>query len=253
MAYGKGNDAPVIDAEFNHPRLVEIYDLVCPWGVEDDFFLAVAGEDPGSRVLDYGCGTGRLALGMAAAGHRVTGIDPARASLDAARRKPGAGAVRWIEGMSGVLPAAAFETAFMTSHVAQFVTEDSAWAALLAELRRALVPGGRLAFDSRDPAAREWERWNPVDRRGRVTLADGTRVEMFTEVVEVQGPLVTFIHHYGFDQGEALLSRSTLRFRPEAELRTSLAAAGFEVEQIYGGWAREPVGEGCGEFVVVAR
>jgi ubiquinone/menaquinone biosynthesis C-methylase UbiE len=242
----------VRDAEFNEPRLVEIYDIVCPWGREDDFFLGLANETPGSRLVDYGCGTGRLALGLAAAGHVVTGVDPARASLDAARRKVGAQAVRWVEGLSDALPAA-FDTALMTSHVAQFVTEERAWATLLADLRRALVAGGRLAFESRDPAAREWERWNPAERRGQVRLNDGTRVEMFTEVVEVAGPLVTFVHHYRLRDGEELLSRSTLRFRPEAELRSSLAEAGFIVEAIYGGWGREAVGQGDGEFIVVAR
>ncbi len=91
---------------------------------DDDFFLCVAGETPAARVLDLGCGTGRLALAMAAAGHAVTGVDPARASLDAARAKPGADEVTWIEGTSSVLPDAAFDVAVMTSHVAQFFGTD---------------------------------------------------------------------------------------------------------------------------------
>ena len=45
----------------------------------------------------------------------------------------------------------------------------------------------------------------------------------------------------------------TLRFRTEDELRTSLAAAGFVVEHVFGGWDREPVGAGDGEFLVIAR
>jgi SAM-dependent methyltransferase len=213
----------------------------------------VANETPGPRVLDYGCGTGRLALGLVAAGHAVTGVDPARASLDAAGRKVGAEAVTWVEGLSDVLREGGFDTGLMTSHVAQFVTEDAEWAALLGDLRRALAPGGRLIFDSRDPAAREWERWNPTERRGQVRLGDGSRVEVFTEVEEVAGQLVTFAHHYRFAGGEELLSRSTLRFRPKAELHSSLREAGFTVEAIFGGWRREPVGEGDGEFIVVAR
>ncbi|MBT2365909.1 hypothetical protein J7E88_11475 [Streptomyces sp. ISL-10] len=50
-----------------------------PWPGEDDFFLPVVAESPGARVLDLGVGTGRLALGTAAAGHTVTGVDPAQA------------------------------------------------------------------------------------------------------------------------------------------------------------------------------
>jgi 2-polyprenyl-3-methyl-5-hydroxy-6-metoxy-1,4-benzoquinol methylase len=69
-----------------------------PWSREDDSFLAVVNEIPGARVLDLGCGTGCLTLGRAVAGHAVTGVDPARTSLDAARAKPDAHRVTWIEG-----------------------------------------------------------------------------------------------------------------------------------------------------------
>jgi hypothetical protein len=37
----------------------------------------------------------------------------------------------------------------MTAHVAQFFTDDDEWGELLRALHNALVPGGRLAFDSR--------------------------------------------------------------------------------------------------------
>jgi acetyl esterase/lipase len=52
-------------------------------------------DEPATRVLDLGCGTGRLALALSAAGYVVTGVDPARASLDVARSKPGAASVTW--------------------------------------------------------------------------------------------------------------------------------------------------------------
>lgn len=78
-------------AEFRDPRLATVYDADFPWSVPDDFFVSVAQDTPGAaRVLDLGCGTGRLSLGLAVARYDVTGVDPARASLDAARGKPGA-------------------------------------------------------------------------------------------------------------------------------------------------------------------
>ena len=55
-------------------------------------------------VLDLGCGTGRLAIALAARGHLVTGVDPARASLDRARGKPGGDRVTWVDGSTGALP-----------------------------------------------------------------------------------------------------------------------------------------------------
>ncbi|MFI0975664.1 class I SAM-dependent methyltransferase [Streptomyces sp. NPDC021093] len=273
-----------LQAEFRHPLLVQIYDAESTWGRDDDLFLTLVDEAPaetpgGARVLDLGCGTGRLTLALAAAGHTVTGVDPARASLAAARAKPGAERVSWVEGTSSDLsdnppgPDASYDVAVMTAHVAQFFVEDDEWARTLADLRRALVPGGRLVFESRDPADRRWERWNPVDSRHHVTLPDGRTVEVWTEGTEVTefrngGCTVTFTHHYAFpppaEQRESqhvdratvpreeLLSTATLRFRTETEIRDSLRTAGFTVDRIHGGWRREPVGAGDGEFIVIA-
>lgn len=241
-------------AEYNDPRLVALYDLQNRWGADDDFFLTVADERPGSHILDLGCGTGRLTTALARAGHRVTGIDPARASLNVARRKPGAEAVTWIQGTVEDAPGNAFDLALMTSHVAQLFVEDAAWAETLGHLARALSPGGRLAFDSRDPAARGWEAWDSGGERERLLLPDGGEVDTWTVVEAVTEGRVTFVGHTHFPaSGETVVDRSTLRFRTEAELRRSLGAAGFEVEQVHGGWHGEPVGAGCGELVMVAR
>jgi len=240
-------------AEFNHPVLVQVYDAMFGWSRDDDFFMSVVNATPRARVLDLGCGTGRLALAMARAGHTVTGVDPAAASLAAARAKPGAGKVTWVEGSSEALPDSAFDVAVMTSHVAQFFVTNEEWAKALADLRRALVPGGRLTFDSRDPRARGWKQWNPADSRRQVTLPDGRQVTATIDVDAVTDDVVSFTIRYAFSDGTALASTGDLRFRTEAELRASLAAAGLHVEEIYGGWNREPAGVGDGEFLVIAR
>jgi SAM-dependent methyltransferase len=288
------------DAEFNDVRLARLYETLCPWGRSDQFFLDVANEIPNSRVLDLGCGTGQITLALARAGHQVTGIDPAAASLALARAKPGAEQVVWIEGTSADAPADAFDLALMTNHVAQFMTDDGAWLEVLADVYRALAPGGRLVFDSRDPVAQEWEKWTRLGTshtrlkrfwnmsfalstcgrgalhssgvRGRASgvpapcqgfnlisyqqtsLPDGRELETWTELREASGEQFTFVHHYAFsDTEEVLLSRSTLRFRPEETLRASLKTAGFGVEGMYGGWQHDPVGQGDGEFIVLAR
>ena len=210
--------------EFRHPRLVEIYDAVCVWSREDEFFVSVVGQTPAARVLDLGCGTGRLTLALAAAGHAVTGVDPARPSLDAAQAKPGAERVTWLEGTARSLPTADFDVATMTAHVAQFFVADEDWRATLQDLCRCLVPGGRLIFDSRDPQAREWERWNPRHSRQTVGLADGSTVETWVDVTSVQDGTVTLDQHYEFADGEPLVStaraalprRRGARRRPDA-------------------------------------
>lgn len=241
------------DAEFNDPHLVEVYDAECLWSAADDYFVALVNETPGARVLDLGCGSGRLALALATAGHSVTGVEPAPASLAAAWAKPGSGRVTWVQGTARSAPDAAFDIALMTSHVAQIFIADNEWTSVLTDLRRALVPGGRLAFDARDPRARAWERWTPQHSRREVSLGSTVTVKIWTEVTNVCDDTVSFTHHYRFSSGEELRSDSTLRFRSEERLRESLTAVGFKIENIYGGWKRQPIGLGDGELLVVAR
>lgn len=220
-------------AEFEDERLVEVYDAECTWGPDDDWFVGVAGDEP-VRVLDLGCGTGRVTLALAAAGHTVTGVDPARASLAAARRKPGADRVAWIAGTSADRPDEPVDVAIMSSHVAQFFTTDEAWAQVLADLAGVVVPGGRLAFDSRDPDDRAWERWGPVDSKRRIVLADGRVVRAETEVTAMDRAVVDFTHTYTFEDGTVLTSEASLRFRSRDELADTLGDAGFALTRVDG-------------------
>ena len=65
--------------------------------------------------------------------------------------------------------------------------------------------------------------------------------------------MVSFTQHYVFADGEERTSEATMRFRSERQIRSSLEAAGFDVDRIYGGWSREPVGlSQDGELIVVA-
>ena len=92
-----------------------------------------------------------------------------------------------------------------------------------------------------------------MDSRRTVMLPDGGTVETWTEVTSVVGGLVSFTAHYVFTDGDELTSEATMRFRTEQELRRSVEAAGFDVDRVYGGWAREPVGLGeDGELIVIA-
>ena len=241
------------DAEFNDPRLVEVYDAEGAWGRDDDYFLALVNKTPRARVLDLGCGTGRLALGLAAAGHIVTGIDPSSAALAAAKAKVGSASVTWIHGTVELAPSAAFDVVLLTGHVAQFLLTEHDWGQALDALQRSLVPGGRLAFHAYDPDARIWERWNPVDSRRQVVLRDGTTVAIWTEVTQHTGDIVRFSHHYRFPHGDTRRSDSSLRFWSEARIRQSVVDAGFTIERVHGGWRGEAVGAGDGELIVTAR
>lgn len=241
-------------AQYNDPRLVPLYDLQNRWAADNDFFLALANEQPASRIADVGCGTGRLTVALAAAGHQVTGLEPAGASLQVARQKAGAEKVRWLHGTAEQLPSQSFDLVLMTAHVAQVFLEDDDWQQLLREVRRALVPGGRLAFDSRDPVAKAWQHWDSGAERDHWTLPGGTEAYTWTTVDSVSAGCVTYSSYTHFPETDETLSDTdTLRFRTEQDLRGSLKHAGFEVEHLYGGWQKQGVGQGNGELIVVAR
>ncbi len=57
---------------------------------------AAVGDPYGLTILDLGCGTGRHALWLAAAGAKVTAVDFSEGMLAEARRKPGADSVNFL-------------------------------------------------------------------------------------------------------------------------------------------------------------
>jgi demethylmenaquinone methyltransferase/2-methoxy-6-polyprenyl-1,4-benzoquinol methylase len=97
---------------------------------------------PGDRVLDACCGTGDLAVAAEREGGYVTGLDFSTAMLERARRK--SGTVTWLEGDLLALP---FDDASFDAATVGFGMRNvSDLGAGLAELRRVLRPGGRLAI-----------------------------------------------------------------------------------------------------------
>ena len=102
---------------------------------------AEAAVRPGDRVLDACCGTGDLALACARAGGVVTGLDFSERMLERARRKaPG---LEWVRGDLLVLPFA--DGAFDAATVGFGIRNVPELERGLAELRRVLRPGARLA------------------------------------------------------------------------------------------------------------
>src|SRR5207248_7080367 len=64
--------------------------------LEGPALRAAVGDPRGLTALDLGCGTGRHALWLAAAGATVTAVDFSEGMLAQARRKPGGEAVRFV-------------------------------------------------------------------------------------------------------------------------------------------------------------
>ncbi len=238
----------VPDALFTDPRLAAIYDVVDGDRSDLPHYLRLVEELGARSVLDVGCGTGCLALLLAQRDLEVVGLDPAAASLDVARRKPGADRVRWLLGDVSALPPLQVDAVTMTGNVAQVFLEDLEWRVVLEAAFASLRPGGVLVFETRQPQAQAWRGWTPEATRRRLEVR-GDVVETWYELLAEDGPLVTFRGWFRFEQsGETVSSTSTLRFRSLEEVEDSLAANGFTNVAV-----REAPDRPGLEYVFVAR
>jgi SAM-dependent methyltransferase len=242
-----------LDQHYVDPRLVDLYDVDNARGADTDFYLQLAAELDAHTILDLGCGTGLLTRELATDRRLVVGVDPAVAMLAYARRQPGAERVRWVEGDAGALGTPAADLLIMTGNVAQVFLDEADWAATLRAIHAALRPGGHLAFESRNPDDRAWERWNRAATYERIETPHGP-MECWLELVGVENGRVRFEGHNIFSAtGEVLVASSELRFRSQAELTDSLIGSGFTVEHVYGDWHRGPVVGASRSIVLVAR
>ncbi len=103
---------------------------------------------PGERLLDIGCGAGETSLDLVRAvapGGQVTGVDISRPLLEVARRRAeGLAGLSFVEGDAQTYPfeTAAFDGVFSRFGVMFFADPTAAF----RNIRRAMKPGGRLAF-----------------------------------------------------------------------------------------------------------
>jgi SAM-dependent methyltransferase len=237
------------DAVFAEPRLAEVYAPLDPDRSDLDAYLAMADDFDARSVLDLGCGTGTFACLLAERDKVVTGIDPAAASVEVARRKPFAERVRWLVGDAGSLPPLQVDLITMTGNVAQVFVTDDEWTATLLAVRSSLRPGGRLVFETRDPAKQAWLGWTREQTFVRVDIPHVGAVQSWEDLTEVDLPLVSFRSTVLFEaDGATLTSDSTLRFRSRQEITSSLQEVGFVVEDVRDAPDRPGL-----EFVFVAR
>ncbi|GAA2901306.1 methyltransferase [Actinoplanes cyaneus] len=188
---------------------VEVYRHL-PAGHEPD--LIHEAIPPGSRILELGCGTGRLANPLAAKGHHVTGVDESAAMLGHLRDVTPVHAriesVRLGERFDVVLLAA---NLISTAHDRRLLTQACV---------RHLVPGGMLIAQWLPPS---W--FGRVDREGRLGPVHG-RVRLVRSTAEH----VTAETTYRLD-ARSWTQRFTAYRITEARLRDELAEAGLHLSR----------------------
>lgn len=225
------------------------YDVLNPWGPSDDFYLGLVMS--ADRVLDVGCGTGRLLHRARDSGHagRLCGLDPDPAMLDQARVRTD---IEWV--LADAASAAwdrEFDLAVMASHAFQVFVEDDQLRASLSAIRAALVDGGRFAFETRNPQARAWEGWN-TSFEVRDPAGEAARVEYAVE--DVKGDVVWLTETLSgrwWDRPQT--ECGALRFLSAEALTTFLHEAGFVVDEQFGDWNRGPLSETSEEIITFAR
>jgi len=219
------------------------------------FFLALA-EDAGRRVLDLGCGTGRLAIPLARAGKEVTALDRSRAMLAYAERKAGAVTVHWVEGdFRSFDLGGSFDLILACGHAFQALLTEADQRAFLRCAHRHLAAGGQLAFDTRNTVPLHLD----VDGKERswhsFTLPGGALVDVSgTEVYDAATGIMRYrTFRTRRDSGLRTETVVDIKFTAPDALRRLLHDCGLEPGRLLGDFSGGPLTDSAPEIVVVAR
>lgn len=238
---------------FDQALMAAIYDEDNPDGPDHDFYRALAQELNAKTIVDLGCGTGILTVTLAGTDRKVTGIDPASAMLDVARAREGGDSIQWVQGYSSQIKPNSADLVLMTGNVAMHIL-GQAWKQTLSDIAQGLNLGGVLAFETRNPDARAWEKWNKTGRK-RMTSA-GVLNETTTVSEPDSNGIVTMVEvNRCEDTGDVLELESHLQFRSLEVIRQDLENAGLYLDKVYSSWSRDEFVGGANQplMIVLAR
>jgi SAM-dependent methyltransferase len=248
----------------------DLYDATTGEITERDvpFYSALA-ADAGGPLLELGCGTGRVlapcALAMGA-GAAAVGVDVSPAMLTRARKRMAAagldGRVRLEVGdLRTVRLDRRFRLVTIPFRSLFHLPTDGDWLAALATVRAHLEPGGRFAADVFVPdpdliASRQDHHGFAGEIRHpgtgqRVALWEHTSFDPVAQVASKRR-----VSEVLDEDGLVLERRHRLlevHFRYPNEVLRLLDAAGFTVEQVFGGFDGRPLDSAAEDLIWVAR
>lgn len=221
-----------------------------------DFYVDLA-RDADGEVVELGIGTGRIAIPAAQAGARILGVDREPAMLAVAEQKAReagvADRIRLVEGdMRTFTVDAPVSLVMIPFRTFLHNLSEADQLDTLAACRRALRPGGRLVLNVFNPdlaliarrmqeGGKRWEPFGQSDRsQGQHHYDPGS--QQVTTVVRARGP-----------GGDWRRTAFTLLYVHREDMEALLDRSGFDVEALFGGFDREPFGEGSAEMVWVAH
>ncbi len=217
---------------------------------EMDLVVPALALSPGARLLDLGCGYGRVAVPLAQQGYAVTGVDLAGTSLRVARKaaREAAVRIRWLRRDMRDIPFTDyFEAAICMGAFGVLETDEEDLRVLVA-VRRALRPGGRFLLDHKN---RQWQvrHFQPT---GRVEMPDGAVSEWTTEIDLVGGyrwDYEVFTEPGGARREYAVRER----LYTTEELVGMMKTAGLEVRRAWGGFDGQEYGLDSPRMIVLAE
>jgi SAM-dependent methyltransferase len=203
---------------------------------------------PGASVLDMPCGTGRHSMALAAAGHRVAGVDRCEQYLaEAAVRSRGAGlTVDWVAAdMRDFRRAGAFDAVLNLNTSFGYFRDDADNLRVLQNMYASLKDDGQILIDitTRDQLSRSFHPYKVRD-------IDGVCYEEITRLDHEQGWLSKEVIVARDHERQSLAWGR--RIYDTEELASLLAAAGFTDVRCYDGFDGNAYRAGAARLALVA-
>jgi SAM-dependent methyltransferase len=204
---------------------------------------------PGASILDVACGHGRIAVPLAQAGYRVTGVDYSETMLALARRAAtDAGvALDLVRGdMRALVFDRAFDVAISIFTAFGYFTDEAENQGTLESIARALKPGGKFLMDvsHRDRVVKIYRErdWGEVG---------GTVMWVRREVDAVRG--IWTEHVYWLEEGAVKHRHFSVRNYVPSELDRMLRSAGLVPLQWFGDFDLSPFTLDSRRLIVLAE